>query len=371
MRLFTAVACAAVASLVSAGTITVTSPTSGEFLGKSNNVSFNIRNAVSKVTVRVTATQVADPTITVSTQREFTPNVDGEIGGSIPLNLSSGLANGPYSLTVVATEPNASYNVVPAIPVIVDVKDPRFIQFNPISGNFVRGLVPISSLFDEENMKEWRVQVNNADIPNNTGSTTILSVLWDSTLETADGAKTITITAEDQAGNKASQSISVTIDRVAPTSTILAPTGAEIILPGSRLAVVAVIDDQFANSVDERTVDVTIEDTNGNFVMRVARRTIRNNGNSLTWAGRIRDASKLPSEFDLVITAGDKAGNRATTQRLRLKVGGSRSKSDLLRALNVPEEEGSSETLGEVVGKAQTKASNLRKRASGAGGKKN
>lgn len=371
MRLFTAVACAAVASLVSAGTITVTSPTSGEFLGKSNNVSFNIRNAVSKVTVRVTATQVADPTITVSTQREFTPNVDGEIGGSIPLNLSSGLANGPYSLTVVATEPDASYNIVPAIPVIVDVKDPRFIQFNPISGNFVRGLVPISSLFDEENMKEWRVQVNNADIPNNTGSTTILSVLWDSTLETADGAKTITITAEDQAGNKASQSISVTIDRVAPTSTILAPTGAEIILPGSRLAVVAVIDDQFANSVDERTVDVTIEDTNGNFVMRVARRTIRNNGNSLTWAGRIRDASKLPSEFDLVITAGDKAGNRATTQRLRLKVGGSRSKSDLLRALNVPEEEGSSETLGEVVGQAQTKASNLRKRASVAGGKKN
>lgn len=356
-------ALAAVAALAShAGTITVTKPTTGDFLGKSNTVSFNIENSVTEVTVKVTATQVADPTVQISTSKKFTPDGFGKVTGSVTLNLSSGLPSGPYTVVVEATEAGNPYNSVPPIAVTVDVKDPEFLQFNPINGAFVRDNVNIFSSFLEDNMEEWRVQINAADIPNNTGNTNVLSVLWNANLEIEDGQKTVNISAKDKAGNTKNQSFSVTLDRVAPTSTILAPTGNETILPGTNLAVVIDIVDQFAAAVDERTVEVKLEDISGNFIGRVARRSVRNSGTTLSWSGRIRNIGDLPSSFDIVVTATDKAGNRATDQRVRVTRG---------RAADgyVPETEEGSETVQGTVGRTLTKWEIVRKYQGRRGGK--
>lgn len=356
-------ALAAVAALAShAGTITVTKPTTGDFLGKSNTVSFNIENSVTEVTVKVTATQVADPTVQISTSKKFTPDGFGKVTGSVTLNLSSGLPSGPYTVVVEATEAGNPYNSVPPIAVTVDVKDPEFLQFNPINGAFVRDNVNIFSSFLEDNMEEWRVQINAADIPNNTGNTNVLSVLWNANLEIEDGQKTVNISAKDKAGNTKNQSFSVTLDRVAPTSTILAPTGNETILPGTNLAVVIDIVDQFAAAVDERTVEVKLEDISGNFIGRVARRSVRNSGTTLSWSGRIRNIGDLPSSFDIVVTATDKAGNRATDQRVRVSRG---------RAADgyVPETEEGSETVQGTVGRTLTKWEIVRKYQGRRGGK--
>ncbi len=307
------------AAFAQAGTITVTSPNSGDFLGLSNTVNFNINNANSEVTVNVRATQVADPTVQIAVETKVTPNSSGQVGGSVSLNFTSGFPGGAYTLTVVATESGGVFNSVPPIPVTVDVVAPKFISFNPNTNRFVRDSVFISSIFQEANMKEWRVKVSGADIPNNTGTANTLAVTWNSDLEVNDGGKDIVISAEDLAGNKVSQSINVTLDRLPPSSTILSPTSSDNYFGDARVPVVITVADQFNNAVDERTIDVFIRDTSGNFVTRVARRSVTASGASLSWTGRIRDISKLPAIFDLVVAATDKAGNAATEQVVRIE----------------------------------------------------
>jgi hypothetical protein len=317
-RIFSAMLVFGVLGQAHAGTITITKPNSGDFLGLSNQISFNITGANTQVTVRAVATQVSDPTVQVSVENEFTPGTDNKINGTLNLNFTSGFPSGAYNLNITATEPGAVYNVLPVIPVTVDVTEPKFLFFNPISSRFIRGTVPISALFQETNMKEWRVQVNNADIPNNTGDTLALNVNWNSDLELADGAKTISIRAEDKAGNSKSESINVTLDRLPPSATVLAPNSSDRYFGNARVPVVVDIVDQFANALDERTIDVVIRDAGGNFITRVARRSIRPNGNTITWTGRIRDISVLPTVFDIVVLATDKAGNAATNQVIRI-----------------------------------------------------
>ncbi|QYK53987.1 MAG: hypothetical protein KF824_03610 [Fimbriimonadaceae bacterium] len=305
-----------------AGTITLAAPNEGDFLGKANTITFNITNASAQVTVLVKLTQVADPTVSISTTKQFTPDVDGKINGSINFNLSEGLTNGAYTLQVTPTEPGATYNVLAPLNVTVDVKDPKFLQFNPIDAGFVRGSVIVTAEFLEDNMKEWRVQVNGSDIPNNTGNTNNLMVIWDSSLEATDGTKSIALSSEDLAGNSANRSISVTVDRTPPTSTVLAPTPSDPVFGNGQIPVVVQVQDQFNGSLDARTIDVLIRDTSGNFITRVARRSVNNNGSSVTWSGRIRDLSRLPSVFDIVVIATDKAGNLAADQTVRITQGG-------------------------------------------------
>lgn len=329
-----------------AGNITLADPNDGDYLGKSNTITFNITNASALVTVVVKLTQVADPTVVISTQKQFTPNFDGKINGTINLNLSGGLPNGAYTLEVTPSEPGGTYNVLTPLNVNVDVKDPKFLQFNPINAGFVRGTVIVTADFLEDNMKEWRVQVNGSDIPNNTGNTNILNVIWDSSLEATDGTKTISLSSEDLAGNTANQSISVTVDRTPPTSTILAPTVSDPVYGNGQIPVVVKVDDQFNGSLDARTIDVLIKDTNGNFITRVARRALTTAGTSVTWSGRIREVANLPTTFDIVVIATDKAGNLAADQVVRITKG-SRGRNDLT-VVSVNGKEADSETVREV-----------------------
>lgn len=307
---------------IQAGIITVTSPNDGDYLGKTNKVRFTITGASVQVTVKVTATLDSNPAITVSVEEEFDPDVNGEIEGDIDLNFASSTPEGDYTLTVDVDEPGNTYNAVPPISIIVDVRDPLFRNSNPLVDAFVRGVVNISAELDEPNIKEWRVRINGSDIPNNSGTTTVVAVVWDTSSIIDDGSQSITIVVEDLAGNKTTKTIGVTLDRVNPSSTILAPTTGSIIRPNSRIAVVIEILDQFNNSVHRTGIDVELRRLDDSYLARVARRSITQSGNAATWVGRIRRGRNVPNEFKIVVSVVDKAGNVAIVQEVTVRITG-------------------------------------------------
>jgi hypothetical protein len=309
-----------------AGNITVTSPNAGDFLGTSNSVKFLITGAVVEVTVDVTATLDSNPSVNVTVQRQFTPNSDGEIDNNVPLNFSLSTPEGAYTLTVVVTEPGNTYNTPPAIPINVDVKVPKFGNSNPLSNSYVRGIVPIVIDLVEPNVKEWRVKINSGDIPNNSGSTNLVNVNWDSNTIVTDGPQTINVTVGDHAGNTSNKDISVTVDRINPSSTILAPTAGSSVRPGSNLAVVVEIADQFQGSIHWTGVRVRMETMGGSLIRLVPRRSINTQGNKITWTGRLRTSSSTPDQFKIVVDAIDRAGNVAVTQEVVVTTSRSRGR---------------------------------------------
>lgn len=298
-----------------AGNITVTSPNSGDFLGTTNSVKFLITGAVVQVTVKVTATLDSNPAVNVVVQQQFTPNSEGKIDNSVALNFSPSTPEGAYTLTVEVTEPGNTYNT-PIIPVNVDVKVPKFGNSNPLAGSYVKGIVPIVIDLEEPNVDEWRVKINSADIPNNSGASNLISVNWDSNTIITDGPQTINVSVEDLAGNTANKDINVTVDRIKPSSTILAPTAGSFVRPGSHLAVVVQVTDQFQGSIHPTGVRVRMETMGGSPLGLVPRRNVDNSGTSLTWTGRLRITSGTPDQFKIIVEAIDRAGNVAVVQEV-------------------------------------------------------
>jgi hypothetical protein len=221
---------------------------------------------------------------------------------------------------VKATEPGNSYNIIAPISVIVDVRQPKFIDVNPIDGTYVGGNTHIRATLEEANVDTWRVQVNGADIPNNSGSSNTVDVLWDTSPLLSDGTQTISITVDDKAKNSSSRSMSVTLDRRPPTTTVMAPANGYNLPPRSSLAVVLSIADQFQGSLDRTGIDVMIKTLDNRFVTRVARRSINQDGSRLIWTGRLRSTKSLPGHFKIVVTAVDKAGNVAVVQEVRVNI---------------------------------------------------
>ncbi|MBS1708722.1 MAG: hypothetical protein JSS65_08385 [Armatimonadetes bacterium] len=321
MRFWTVLLAVAMAGAAFAGTITVTSPSDGDFLGQNNQVQFNIKNSVTKVTVKATATSVADPSISITVQNDFTPSTGGDIGGSLTLNFNQSVPQGAYTLAVTATEPGNAYNTPPVLALTIDLDAPKFLDFNPLNNGFVKGVVPISASFQEANMKEWRVQVGGADIPNNTGATNTLAVSWDTSGFTHDGPQSLSIKATDKAKNSASQNINLTIDRLPPSLAVNSPRDGETFRSGSNIPVVVTVTDQFSGSIDQYAIVVEVTDSNGVVLGRVARSSTTNNGNSIVWTGRLRATRDLPATFKIKFTAVDKAGNVATTQTVLVNRG--------------------------------------------------
>lgn len=306
------------ASLASAANITIAEPVSGDFLGRNNSVSVNMTGVTVKVEVVITATSDNNPAINVVRRQDFTPNVQNQASGTIPLNFPENQLNGPYTIKVQTNSTSDTFNVVPDIPVTVDVTAPKFRNFNPIAGMFVRDIISIVADFIEDNIDEWKVTVNGADIPSNSGSTNTASVTWDTNGITVDGAQTIAINIKDKAKNQANENITVTLDRRQPVSQILSPVSTQEYRPGARVPVIVEITDQFANAVDAETIDVTIETTTGNFVARVAMINAQASGTKVTWTGRIRDARNVPSVFVIRVKARDKAGNVGNDQTVTI-----------------------------------------------------
>lgn len=327
MRLIALFALSAFSLGAFAATINVTSPESNDFLGRNNTVRFNITNANSRVEVVVTAISNDDPSVRITQRQEFNPPANGTINGTITLNFPENQPNGEYRIQI-QTLSSDPYNTVPQIPVTVDTIAPKILSFNPVQNTFFRDIVHIAAEIEEENIDEWRVTVNGNNIPGNIGNIRNISLTWDASGLTTDGQQTIAIRIEDKAGNETSQNIPITIDRLPPSSAILAPLSVQTYRPGARIPVVVEIADQFSNAVDERNVDVTIETSTGEFLSRVALISASNQGNNLVWTGRIRDTSRVPSTFVIRVTARDKAGNQAADQTVTINT--TRSISDLI-----------------------------------------
>lgn len=313
------------AAWAAAGTLTVTSPTENAFLGTSNTLHFNVTDAFLEVTVSV---DVTGPGGTTHLEKRVQPDpTNHNASDTIPINFSQSSPEGAYTITVTATEPGNTYNTV-VIHVTVDVTKPKFFDFNPTPNAFVKGpTVPIVVKVIDANFKEYRVQVDNQDIPNNTGTTldanNNFTVTW--TLPTnagSEGAHNITVTVKDQAQNESTQTLTVTIDRIQPTSTIVFPRSDTNVRPHSTVSVVVDVRDQSGSSVDVTGVDVVLRDINNNFLMRVPRTSFQAvSSNTVRWSGRIRSDITLPHQFKVVATSVDKAGNVGVTQTTTVHVG--------------------------------------------------
>lgn len=336
------IACVASAALsMGASTITVTSPPKGSLaaptpIKSTTSINFNIVAAIPgatqvKVSYKLYRMDTVPPTLVREDAKaaEVTPNTDGKISGSFSLSFTKGQdPEVTYRLDVRAREdgrPGEVYNTDQDLFLRPDLTAPKLLQFNPLSGAFVKGIVRISAKIEETNLKDWRVQVDGADLPGGTGTTVDAEgrffVDWNTTGIQFDGGKTINIRVRDVADNEVTQNINVTIDRVRPVITIQAPLNNSNYAPGTTLAVTVDVRDV---GIAVTGVDVVLRTTGGAFIIRVARQGFTSIGNNtFRWTGRVRWRSGLlPSKFKVNASAIDRAGNAATPQSVTVNVGG-------------------------------------------------
>lgn len=296
-------------------TITVSSPVSNDFLGSTGSVRFLITEATQQHRVQVKITNVANPLISFTfTTGLLIPDVNQKIDGTLNLSFNQATPEGLYTAVVKVTQ-GGVYPDQTISDLTIDVNKPKFLDSNPINGAFVRGDVPIFVALQESNLELWRVQVNGQDIPNNTGDTNLVNVTWSTLGIERDGSQSININVKDKATNSADKSITVTLDRVAPSIQVVSPTGSSI-RPNSTIPVNIDIVDQFNGSVTAQAINVLARRMNGTLIQRVTRISSRNNGGTLNWTGRIQKTVSLPSQFKLIVTAVDRAGNPAVTQEV-------------------------------------------------------
>lgn len=311
----------------------VTSPSSGDFLGKSNTVKFHIDNAQYQVTVTVKATYTGTGGGSVTVKDDFQPNGSNQIDGSINLNFSDGATQGVWKIVVTPSERDAngvaqtySPASVTLTNLTVDVKAPTFYSVNPLDGTFVKGdannKVRIVAALNEPNLDKWKVQVGGSDFANNEGTKSPVDVLWDIKGITKNGPQALTIKVDDKAKNSVTKTVNLTIDRTKPSSQIVSPGPNTTLPPHTDILVSIKVTDNFSDSVDLTGIDVIAQTTGGGFITRAARKSFSSSGNSVVWSGRIRYTSKIPNQFKLVVKAVDKAGNPAVIQQTLVKIGG-------------------------------------------------
>lgn len=304
-----------------AGTLTVTAPIEGAFVGSSTSITFRIAGGVVEVTVRaliISKTSGASTTLTT----QVTPDENGDANGSLTWAPSASFPEGDYEIRVTATEPGNTYNSV-TVNVTLDRLDPRLFEYSPVNNTFINGPIVVSALIDEPNIDVWRVTVNDADLPNNTGSVEKVSVLWDPSNIELDGEQTVKINVKDLARNESTQSIMVTLDRAAPVVNVVYPRVNQSIIPGSMVTVLILIEDISSTSVDPISVVAEIQRMDGTLVRRVSRVGYEEvNATTARWSGRWRASIPgNPQEFRLVVNVIDRAGNQAATQIVPLNFG--------------------------------------------------
>ncbi len=337
LRLFVLILSALVVGFAGAGTITVTSPAKGSAVNPTpikgtTSVNFNITGGVTQVTVTVRIFRLDNNTLYSALEPvKVTPNTDGKVSGSATLKFTKGIdPEIGYRVEIRASEestPGNVYNADQDIFVKPDLTAPKIIRFTPVSGAFVKGVVTITVQIQEDNLKDWRVQVDNGDLPNGTGTTVNsqgrFTVQWDTSGVVLDGAKTITVRVKDTADNETTQNINVTIDRIKPVITIRTPQNNTAFTSGSIVNVAVDIRDASTTSVPVTGVDVVVRTTTGTFVLRVPRISYTQvDGNTMRWTGRIRWVSgQLPRTFRIHVSAIDKAQNVANPQVVTVTIG--------------------------------------------------
>lgn len=322
MRAVLLAAVAMFSCLCSAGTLTVTSPTSNSYISPNTNITFNISGATVQVTVKATTT-FPDGSSTTSSQQVL-PASDGTASGSIAANLGSSSPEGVYNIVVSASEPGGNYTPT-NLSVTLLPKAPKFLSFSPPDGTFVNGTVHVRANILDDHLQGWSFQVNGQNVPNNTGTSNAVSVDWNTSGIAKDGPQTLTISATDLAGQTTTVTTNITICRVPPILTIQYPGTGTHILPHTDITVVVGIQGEFANSIDPTGVDVRVMSITGAYLMRVPLLSLTSAGSGSTtslWTGRIRYVpNRLPNQFRLLISCVDKAGNAATPQSQIVKIG--------------------------------------------------
>lgn len=304
-----------------AGTLTVTSPEDGAFVGSNTTISFRIAGGNVQVTVRAQITKVGGGASTTLETR-VTPDESGNASGSLSWNPSDSFPEGDYDIEVTATEPGNTYNTV-NLTVTLDRIKPRFRDFSPLQDSFVRGVVTITAELDELNIKEWRVTVNDADLPNNTGDTASVSVVWDTSFIEEDGQQTIRIKVTDKAENTETLEIPVTLDRAAPSVRVEFPRTNSVVRPGSIMGIIIKIDDASQESVEWMAVLVEVRRMDGTLIRRASRLRWAPGGSETQrlWLGRAPVLFTDPDQFKITVNVVDKAGNVAVTQEVPLTTG--------------------------------------------------
>jgi hypothetical protein len=305
-----------------AGTLTVTAPADGAFVGASTNITFRISGGVVEVLVRAVITSLVNgATTTIETR--VTPDENGNVpSGSMNWAPSASFPEGDYTIRVTATEPGNTYKPT-TITVTLDRLDPRLFEYSPINNSYINGPIVVSSLVDEPNIDTWRVTVNDADLPNNTGSASKIAVLWDPSNIELDGEQTVKIIVKDLAQNESIQTITVTLDRAAPVINVVYPRVNQEIIPGSLVTVLILIQDISSTSVDPVSVIAEIQDMQGTVIRRVSRLDYQEvNSTTARWIGRWRAVTPPGvEEFRLVVNVVDRAGNVAVPQIVPLRFG--------------------------------------------------
>lgn len=309
------------AALAQAQTLSVTFPGNNEVLGKTNQIKFLATDATSQVRIVATVTKTDDATTKFTAEGFFDPDSVQRVLGSLDLNFDEATPSGTYTLVVQLFAQGSLRQTQTINNIKIDTRNPRFRNVSPVNNSFVNNNVSIKATLDEANTDKWRVRVSDKDIPNNTGNNNDVSVVWNTANVENDGAQSISIKVDDKAKNVATRTINVTLDRVNPAIEISSPTNVTY-RPGSIIPVIINVNDQFSGSVANTGVNAVIKTLDGRYIAKVARKLVRNNETSLQWIGRIRHTSKFPNSFKIVVTAQDRAGNRAQTQEIIVNIGG-------------------------------------------------
>jgi hypothetical protein len=324
-RVFLSVLCVCAAALGFAGNINVNSPARGTptaptLVGTSKSINFALTNMVNEAKISIKVLRQSDNSVFFESidAVSVTPSTNNHDGsGTFNLTFAQGTPEVVFRVEVRARDINneTTYNADQDLFVKPDVTKPKILSFNPISNSFVKGIVPIRVRILETNLKEWRVQVDGADIPNNTGSTVNtlgeFVVNWDATGIPLDGSKSISVRIKDLADNEETTNISVTIDRVAPTAIIRAPVNNTTYGAGTSITITVDVRDVSNSSVNVTGVDVVARTTAGTFIVRASRISFQAlDANTSRWVGRIRwKQGQLPPTFKIHVTAVDRAGN--------------------------------------------------------------
>ncbi len=303
------------------GTVTVTSPNNGDFVGSSTQIKFNIASATLAVKVKVTISKVGGGPSTNLPEQTVTPDANGIGSGSVTWAPGTSFPEGDYNIQVDSTEGGTPLPST-ALVVTLDRKKPELVSFAPTNGSFVKGTVNITAVIQEVNLDTWRVTVNGEDLPDNTGSTSTVTVSWDTSLIENDGSQTIAIILKDKANNEKTVSINVTLDRAAPTVQINNPRVNQAIRPGSTMGVIVDITDASTTSVDIMAIQVEIQKLDGTLIKRVSRSRFGPQGSAIRWQGTVRVT--LPpgvTQFKVVARVFDKAGNGPVIQEVQVRLG--------------------------------------------------
>lgn len=306
----------------SAQTLSVTSPNNGDFLGTSNQIKFLITGLSVEANVKVVATGPGG--VVFSNEGDFTPNADLQVDSQLSLNIQQGSPEGAYTIVVTAKRKNDNFVFgTTVINVTLDLTKPKFLQFNPLNGSFVSGIVNIVVLVLEPNFKDYRVQVNGNDIPNNTGETLNngeFTVSWNTNGIQFDGQQSIGVRLRDLANNEDNRTISVTLDRVKPSVTIVQPRSDTSLRRGSNVSVAIDINDVSSTSVHVTGIEVIARKLDGSYIGHIARESfVGTSATTMRWTGRLRYRSSLPSSFKIVVNVVDRAGNTAVPQEVTVR----------------------------------------------------